>query len=529
MLPLALACGLLFVAVQPALDATPELAPVMPEVDGVHPVRAAEALRTAYAPGAGFPDKYPPLGSALMGLAGALADPAFGQDAAQVGGLAEPERSEQLWSLRERIARQLAALRGVSRLAMALAVALLAALAGRLAGRLGLAVPAARVAAAGAALIFGLSYTALYYGGTTNVDALALAASLGALAAGVSRRWLLAATAAALAAACKDPAFVLGPLVLIGACCDARPGRARRVLRTGLAGLAVYALSSGALTGPSVWLEHVQYLLAGGVSGVDRIDTADPTAWPGLLAFCARLLAGAMGWPLLVLGAVGLVPLWRRARGEAAFLIGAVLATVLLFVLPVGFAYARFLFVPQAVLALGAALLLALLAARLGARRGALAAGLVLAACVAADRRVLDYHRVTRTTPDARALGAQAVAERVPPGARLAVFADERHHGLPLDPARFAPDVRGLLEGEAALAAWAAGPPEALPDYVVWMSFPTERSSGRASDAPTAPAPGDRIGGILEVVVAFAPPLDAVPHRTLAVRPIVTLLARVQR
>ncbi|MHC5209543.1 MAG: hypothetical protein ACYTG2_02350 [Planctomycetota bacterium] len=514
MLPLALACGLLFVAVQPALDAVPDLAPVMAEVDGVHPVRAAEALGSAYAPGGGFPDKYPPLGSALMGLAGAVADPDFAADSADVGGLAEPERTRRLWTLRDRIARLLTVQRGVSRVAMALVVGLLAALAGRLAVRIGLGRGPALVAGLAAAAFFGLSYTALYYGGTTNVDALALAGGVGALCAGERRRWELAAVAAALAAACKDPAFVLGPLVLLGAACDARPGRAARVLRTALVGLAVYALASGALTGPGVWMEHLRYLLAGGVSGVDRIDPGSVAQWPGLLAYCGRLLAGALGWPLLLLGVAGLLLLWRLARGDAAWLLGAVLATAALFVLPVGFAYARFLLLPQAVLSVGAALLLAALAARASAGhawRGAVLFGVVLAACLAADGSVLDWHRA-----------------RVPAGSRVVVFADERHHGLPLDPEVFAPDVRGLEEGEAALAAWAAGPPGARPDHVVWMSFPNRLPSGRASDRPVPPAVGDRLAGIYEVIAAFAPPLDAVPHRTLAVRPIVTLLARAE-
>ncbi len=58
----------------------PELRPIMPEVDGVHPVRALIALHTAFAPGGGFLDKYPPLGSFLFGLAVA-AGPAPGLSA----------------------------------------------------------------------------------------------------------------------------------------------------------------------------------------------------------------------------------------------------------------------------------------------------------------------------------------------------------------------------------------------------------------------------------------------------------------
>src|SRR5215510_12469984 len=52
----------------------PDLRPNMPEVDGVHPARALVALHDAYAPGVGFLDKYPPLGSFLFGLAAAAGD-----------------------------------------------------------------------------------------------------------------------------------------------------------------------------------------------------------------------------------------------------------------------------------------------------------------------------------------------------------------------------------------------------------------------------------------------------------------------
>ncbi|HZL99249.1 MAG TPA: hypothetical protein VFD43_03265, partial [Planctomycetota bacterium] len=119
---LALVAGLAF-------DATPDLRPVMPEADGVHPVRAAQALGSAYAPGGGFPDKYPPLGSVLFGLAVRAADPDFGAASDGVADLPEVERRPALWALRDRIAVALAAERRVSRLAACGCAALLALLA----------------------------------------------------------------------------------------------------------------------------------------------------------------------------------------------------------------------------------------------------------------------------------------------------------------------------------------------------------------------------------------------------------------
>jgi hypothetical protein len=111
----------------------------------------------------------------------------------------------------------------------------------------------------------------------------------------------------------------------------------------------------------------------------------------------------------------------------------------------------------------------------------------------------------------------------------VVLFAAERQQGLPLVPGLWAPDVRGLVAGAAALAGWAAAPADARPDYVVWMSFPNLRPSGRASDEPLAPPLGTRLAGIYEAIAVYAPPLGAVPHRTLAVRPIVTLFARTER
>ena len=88
----------------PALLSGPaELGPVMAELDGVHPARATWALSTAYSPGIGFLDKYPPLGSFVMGLAVAAADSDFGSDVGDVSQLDVTGRRELAWTHADRI------------------------------------------------------------------------------------------------------------------------------------------------------------------------------------------------------------------------------------------------------------------------------------------------------------------------------------------------------------------------------------------------------------------------------------------
>src|SRR5262245_65114695 len=97
----------------------PDLRPVMPEPDGVHPVRAILALRTAYAPGGGFLDKYPPLGSFLLGLAVVAGGaPGLRAQAEAIASAPAELRRTALWELRDEIAAALARERWLSRLAM---------------------------------------------------------------------------------------------------------------------------------------------------------------------------------------------------------------------------------------------------------------------------------------------------------------------------------------------------------------------------------------------------------------------------
>lgn len=511
-----------------AFDATVDLRPVMPEADGVHPVRAVEALRSAYAPGVGFPDKYPPLGSALFGLVVLAADREFAADTSGLTSLPEGERRAALWDLRDRIAPALSAERWLSRAAACACAAVLALLAAAAARRAGGSAGEAFVAGLLAAAALGLSYPLLYYGSTTNVDALALLAGLLALHAACGRRWVVAAVWAAAATAIKDPAFVLGPLVIGCALLD-RPDEGRaRWRRAGLAaagGLLAFALLAGALTGPGVWREHVAYLLAGGVTSVDRIDHGRPGQWLALLARCLDLSVGAIGWTGVMLGAAGLLRL--RAADGLSFrvLAGVVALTLLLFVLPVGFVYTRFLLLPLAALLVGAALVVArLLASRRGPALAALA--LVLLVALLVDRRVADWPRVTAGSPDARRLAADALPGLVPDGARLALFADEREHAVPIDVRRWPLRVFGLLEAEPRLGAWVAGSEPDPPDFLFWMTFPVDRTSGLPQDPFVPPRVGDKVGGLYEVVAVWGAPTGAEPERALAVRPMVTLLRR---
>ena len=512
-----------------AFDATVDLRPVMPEADGVHPVRAVEALRSAYAPGGGFLDKYPPLGSALFGLVVLAVDRDLAADTSGLTSRPEGERRAALWDLRDRIAPALSAERWLSRAAACACAAVLALLAAATARRAGAGARESFGAGLLAAAALGLSYPLLYYGSTTNVDALALLAGLLALHAACSRRWIAAALWAAAATAIKDPAFVLGPLVVGCALLD-RDGagedraRWRRAGLAAAAGALAFALLAGALTGPGVWREHLAYLFAGGVGSVDRIDHARPGQWLALLARCLDLSAGAIGWTGLVLGAAGLLRLRAADRLSFRVLAGVVLLTLLLFVLPVGFVYTRFLLLPLAALLVGAALLLARLAARRGPALVALA--LVVLAALLVDRRTADWPRVIAGSPDARRLAADALPGLVPEGASLALFADEREHAVPVDVRRWPLRVFGLAEAEPRLGAWVAGREPDPPEFILWMTFPVDRTSGLPQDPFVPPRVGDRVGGLYAVAAVWGAPTGATPERALAVRPMVTLLRR---
>jgi hypothetical protein len=537
LLLLALLCGVVGLAANLRWDASADLRPVMPEVDGVHPVRALEALSSAYAPGLGFEDKYPPLASALMGLVSTTIDSGFRDDVGDVVAMSEVERQDTLWKARDRLAAMLNVQRWVSRLAMSAALGLLALLAFAAARAVGAGPISATLGALMAGIGFGLSYPALYYGATTNVDALCLAGCLAALWLAASGRWDAAAAAAAAAAAVKDPAFVLAPVLLLGVLLDDRPRRAARTFSMVAVGLIAYGLLSGAVTGPQTWWRHLGYLLEGGVEGVDRIDPADPAQWGQLFAHAGGLAVGALGWGASTAGLLGWVLVARRDGRLAWLLPGTALVVVLLFVLPVGFVYVRFLLLPMALLAAGAgvalAWLLSLTFEALAQRGGAAGFATLLAfvwlgfSALVLDRHVDDYHGTTAPSPDARVEAALAVAELVPAGSRIVVFADERRHAVPLDPTRWSVDVRGLDGAEAALAEWAVAPPELRPEFLLWMSFPTVLPSGREQDEPQPPRPGERLAGTYEVLATFGAPPGDVPRRTLAVRPMVSLLTRV--
>ncbi|HZL99534.1 MAG TPA: hypothetical protein VFD43_04705, partial [Planctomycetota bacterium] len=83
----------------------------------------------------------------------------------------------------------------------------------------------------------------------------------------------------------------------------------------------------------------------------------------------------------------------------------------------------------------------------------------------------------------------------------------------------------GLLDAEERLREWVAEDGGA-PDGLVWMSFPTDRTSGLASEAVVPPRVGDTLGGLYEVAAVWGAPSGALPERALAVRPMVTLLRR---
>src|SRR5262245_58439275 len=330
----------------------PDLRPNIPEVDGVNPVRGLVALHEAFVPGVGFLDKYPPLGSVLFGLAAAAGDvDQLSPQARAIMTAPAAERRVALWAVRDELAGALARERWLSRLAMGAATALVFLLSRRLAGPPGaggwprLLGP---LLAAGAFAGWGATRV---YAGTANVDALALLPALGALLLLLRERWAAAGAALALAVALKDPHVAFVPVVLGGA---AALGGRRALLRAAVAAAAVYAVASGALTAPGVWWEHVQYLAGGGIDQVvDRMDRGDPASWFRLLRYVGWLLfegAALLFGPLTLLAYAARAPADPAVRRAAWLLGAAAIAPIVLFVLPVGFAYARFLLPTEALL-----------------------------------------------------------------------------------------------------------------------------------------------------------------------------------
>lgn len=505
----------------------PDLRPVMPEVDGVHPLRALQALGTAFEPGGGFLDKYPPLGSFLFGLAVAAGDDgALARAVGPVLAAPEPERRVLLWELRDAVQAALSRERGLSRLAMAGCAALVVLLAAQLARE---ALQRSAWALAGplaAGALFAAGPVACVYAGTANVDALALLPALGCVLLALQGRWVATGAALALAVALKDPQVALVP-VLLGAAAS-RGGRPA-LLRAGAAAAATYAVASGAATGPAIWLEHVRYLTRGGVEGVGGIDHGDAAAWGRLLAHVGWLLWVAVG------GSVLLVAVWRRpapagGRADQALVLAAALAPIPLFILPVGFAYARFLLPTVALLlaCLGGALARAIAGFPGLARAGSIAAAW---ACALLALVLVLALTLPRPAPgsgperDARRAVVARLDALAPGGGSVLLFADEREHGPPLDPSRWRVEVAGLNEVAPRLAALRDGPPDARPDHVLVMSFPTDPPSGASRDDPPPPQPGDRLAGLYVVTEVLRAPRDGLT-RAVAWRPDLTLLSR---
>ena len=566
------ACALIWIAICASWVRLPDLRPEIPELDGVHPVRAAQALRDAYVPGRGLVDKYPPLGSFLMGLVAEIVDPGL---LAALG--AEPDalvddpglRRATLWPLRDRIARRLAAQRALSLAAMGAAVALVGLVAARVVVRHGGGRGAATRAGVLAAALFGCAYPTLVYGATTNLDALALLASLLALERLLTGRALVAGLALGAAVALKDPAYALAPALLAGALSreageqgagehgapehgapehgaaghdvhdhlggvgglvapPSDPGPRRRAARLVLGAACAYLLLGGALLSPASWLAHVRYLLGGGVESVTaRIDHGDPIEWLQLADYTRRLLAGAIvpawGGTLVVLaGLVGLVRL--RAR-ERRLLLGAAIGPIVFFVLPVGFAYPRFLLLTSAMLAVGAGVLVAWgeRVARARGRAG-LAAGVLALGALAVLGTLGPWPSLR--SEDARALAGTRLAA-LPAGTRVGVLAGARGHGPVADPRRLPLELHGLEHVDVVMAAWRARPPEQRPDVVLVLSFPYESPDGRRGAPPAPPAVGqDVAGGLYRVVRVDGGAGTSAPERTLAWRPTISWLER---
>lgn len=526
-------CGALFWVVVTAVGPRlPQLEGTIAEVDGVFPLRAVEAWHDAYAPGAGFLDKYPAFPSWLAGAWLALVESEFVDAAEPLVGLRTAEDRVHSVGLEPAHGRAVDAIRALSTAATAAVVALVAGLGVAWSVRAGVPRAVAWGASAVTAALFAASNVTLYHALSTNVDALVVALSLGAVALLAARRprVLWSAPLVGLAVATKDPAYAIGAVMFVVAW---RQGGPRRALgATGIA-LAVYAVATGAVVNPGAFADHARYLVSGGVDTVPRIDPTSPAAWWRLASHVVTLTAWSLGRlvPLAALAGLVLLATRRGTSTSAAWAAGlAVAAPLMLFVAPVRFVYARFLFVPYAVAAALAAVALGLLAEWAGWRWRALVV-VAAAAAVGVDGERLGLFdlaagRVTQTSP--RRDAAAFVERVVPEGGRVVIFSSATHHPPPIDPRARRVELHALDAPARLLPTYRDAPPAARPDALVFMTFTMDPPTGEAAPRPEVQPVGKRVAGVYEVAAVFGAPLGRAAERVLPVRPLVTVLTRVE-
>ena len=234
------------------------------------------------------------------------------------------------------------------------------------------AAEAAGAAAAGfAALALLLTPAFLYYGKTTNVDvpylvwvSVAMLAFVRIIRRNLLRDYLVLGVAAAAAIATKDQAygfFVFVPLavVIVNAQHRAREGHAapwrhllidRKLWYAGALSIAVYATLYNMAFNWRGWVEHIT--LIRGFGDAARQFPGTCAGQLGLARHTTVLLRWSMGWPLLLLAAVGVVrALGHRNDRWLLWLLGPVASYYLAFIAVGGAAYDRFLLGVMAILA----------------------------------------------------------------------------------------------------------------------------------------------------------------------------------
>jgi len=540
-----LAAGLLWLLLQwssSGLNNLPDMSPVMPEADGVHPVLAAMTFHSGYAFGEGVVQKYPPLGGFLMGVAVHLIDPGFYDEIKSLMDLPENERRLKQWNLRNRIAPLIEVSRWITRLVMAMAMGLLAMAAAQVSFRLGAKPNVALSCGLICIVTFGASYPVLYYGSTTNVDAYALAPSLAMLLFAMRRCWWAAAAAAGLAAAAKDPYYAPGLALVVFALFDKGQSRLKRLLTIGASGIVVYLICAGALTDPVLWLEHIKYLFKGGVDTVPRIDPTEIGQWGQLIAYGMRLVWESQGAVICITGIAGLGVLGLKNFRSAALLIGIIFGVWILFILPVRFVYLRFLLLPMAVISIGAAALLAYIVTRVMSKIKKPWVEVAVVLTIATAWWLVQHRDLMSDCPppnparyyvkqilggaEPRIEAAEAVSKMALPGDSIVLIADQKRHGPPLDPVKFNVEEVGLYQAESCLAKWLKAQVNERPAWVLIMSFPVDNCTGGSSSKFALPEKGKRLGGIYKVREIFGEPSGHIVERAVVVRPMIALLQR---
>lgn len=476
-------------------------------VDAVHPVLALEALDRVFGERSVAGVKYPRLHFVVAGIVERAAlrvrfggDVAHGYEtelldrlrvslatAADAGVLAV---REAMRGLEQPIGTMIVAgraLSGVCGVLLVLFVFLLAReLRGPLAGLL-------------AAFFTAVLYPLVFYAHTLNVETpylwlafAALYAAARAMKRDAAGGLVLAAVLAALAVATKDQAY--GLFLLPIPWVVARASSRGAVALAAVLAIAAYLLASGWPWDAAGMRMHFEHIFGTGSTSY-RVFANDVGGHLGLLRENGLHLLDALGLPLLLLGACGVIWLLFADRRAAAWLLLPAVSYYASYIAPIGYTYLRFVLPIAVLLAIAAAALAARMLEHARARWVALIA--LLAVLGTRAQLAIDVDRMLLA--DSNEAASRWLERELPEGARVVAALEEPMHNVLLPPRA---QVR-LLDPQEPPAAGDA-------EWFVISSFDPQRTLRDPDPVPTAPPESlHAFGSDWARIALFAPLL---PH-----------------